>query len=223
MARWQYDCGGIAMRVADAVWSDALSRSWFAMDAAGTAFRAKMHVLDPELYLQEILTVTPSYPLRRIFDLSPKNWSLIPFDGADEEADGGAAGAGGASTVRGRNWTTRALPEVSCDGAGATWAGGEAGRAGAAAVSGEVVTASWVSSVAAAAAAMCARCFFTAARVMPANRSATVRSSPHAAMAPSISARLACFPTGQQLTGASVAPLHIPVGIFVIRSVDYSR
>ncbi|KYF47635.1 hypothetical protein BE04_15345 [Sorangium cellulosum] len=34
----------------------------------------KMHGLDPELYLQEILTVAPSYPLRRILDLSPKNW-----------------------------------------------------------------------------------------------------------------------------------------------------
>lgn len=25
MARWQYDCGGITMRIADAMWSDALS------------------------------------------------------------------------------------------------------------------------------------------------------------------------------------------------------
>ncbi|XXY54834.1 hypothetical protein WME91_27260 [Sorangium sp. So ce269] len=33
-----------------------------------------MHGLDPELYLQEILTVAPSYPLSRILDLSPKNW-----------------------------------------------------------------------------------------------------------------------------------------------------
>lgn len=41
MTRWQYDCGGIAMRIADAIWSDALSRSWFAMDATGTAIRAK--------------------------------------------------------------------------------------------------------------------------------------------------------------------------------------
>ncbi|XXX73324.1 IS66 family transposase [Sorangium sp. So ce134] len=41
MTRWQYDCGGIAMRIADAMWTDALSRSWFAMDATGTAIRAK--------------------------------------------------------------------------------------------------------------------------------------------------------------------------------------
>lgn len=41
MTRWQFECGGIAMRIADALWTDALSRSWFAMDATGTAIRAK--------------------------------------------------------------------------------------------------------------------------------------------------------------------------------------
>jgi hypothetical protein len=34
----------------------------------------QMHGLDPEFYLQEILTVAPSYPLSRMLDLSPKNW-----------------------------------------------------------------------------------------------------------------------------------------------------
>jgi hypothetical protein len=34
----------------------------------------EMHGLDPELYLQEILSVAPSYPLSRVLDLSPKNW-----------------------------------------------------------------------------------------------------------------------------------------------------
>jgi hypothetical protein len=41
MARWQFECGGIVTRIADAMWTDALSRSWFAMDATGTAIRAK--------------------------------------------------------------------------------------------------------------------------------------------------------------------------------------
>jgi hypothetical protein len=41
MARWQYECGGIAIRLIDAMWHDALSRSWFAMDATGTAIQAK--------------------------------------------------------------------------------------------------------------------------------------------------------------------------------------
>jgi len=41
MARWQFECGGIALRIADAMWTDALSRSWFAMDATGTAIRDK--------------------------------------------------------------------------------------------------------------------------------------------------------------------------------------
>jgi hypothetical protein len=41
MARWQFECGGIALSIADAMWKDALSRSWFAMDATGTAIRAK--------------------------------------------------------------------------------------------------------------------------------------------------------------------------------------
>jgi len=34
----------------------------------------ELHGLDPELYLQEVLTVAPSYPVRDILDLSPKNW-----------------------------------------------------------------------------------------------------------------------------------------------------
>ena len=33
------------------------------------------HGLDPALYLQKILTVAPSYPVRDILDLSPKNWA----------------------------------------------------------------------------------------------------------------------------------------------------
>ena len=33
-----------------------------------------MHGLDPELYLQEILTVGQNYPVRDILDLAPKNW-----------------------------------------------------------------------------------------------------------------------------------------------------
>ncbi|MGH3056046.1 MAG: IS66 family transposase, partial [Gaiellaceae bacterium] len=41
MARWQFERGGLAMRIADAMWDDALSRSWFAMDATGTAIWAK--------------------------------------------------------------------------------------------------------------------------------------------------------------------------------------
>jgi hypothetical protein len=41
MARWQFACGAIAMRIADAMWADALTRSWFAMDATGTAIWAK--------------------------------------------------------------------------------------------------------------------------------------------------------------------------------------
>jgi transposase IS66 family protein len=41
MARWQFECGGIALNIADAMWTEALTRSWFAMDATGTAIRAK--------------------------------------------------------------------------------------------------------------------------------------------------------------------------------------
>jgi hypothetical protein len=40
MARWQFGCGNIAARIADAMWKDALKQSWFAMDATGTAIRA---------------------------------------------------------------------------------------------------------------------------------------------------------------------------------------
>jgi Transposase IS66 family len=41
MARWQFECGGLVMHIADAMWTEALTRSWFAMDATGTAIRAK--------------------------------------------------------------------------------------------------------------------------------------------------------------------------------------
>jgi hypothetical protein len=34
----------------------------------------QLHGLDPELYLQEVLTVAPSWSLRRMLELSPKNW-----------------------------------------------------------------------------------------------------------------------------------------------------
>lgn len=35
---------------------------------------AELHGLDPELYLQEVLTVLPAYPVRRVLELSPENW-----------------------------------------------------------------------------------------------------------------------------------------------------
>jgi len=41
MARWQYECGAIAQQISGAMWNDALTRSWFGMDATGTAIRAK--------------------------------------------------------------------------------------------------------------------------------------------------------------------------------------
>ena len=34
----------------------------------------QVHGLDPELYLQEVLTVAPSWSLGRVLELSPKNW-----------------------------------------------------------------------------------------------------------------------------------------------------
>jgi hypothetical protein len=41
MARWQFECGGLLTHVTDAMWTESLTRSWFAMDATGTAIRAK--------------------------------------------------------------------------------------------------------------------------------------------------------------------------------------
>ena len=41
MVRWQFEAGGVLMRVADAAWEDALRRSWFGTDATGTAIQAK--------------------------------------------------------------------------------------------------------------------------------------------------------------------------------------
>lgn len=35
---------------------------------------AELHGLDPELYLQELLTVLPTYSARRVMDLAPANW-----------------------------------------------------------------------------------------------------------------------------------------------------
>jgi transposase len=41
MVRWQFEAGGLLMRIADAAWKDALHRSWFGTDATGTAIQAK--------------------------------------------------------------------------------------------------------------------------------------------------------------------------------------
>jgi hypothetical protein len=35
---------------------------------------AELHGLDPEFYLQELLTVLPEYPARRVLELAPVNW-----------------------------------------------------------------------------------------------------------------------------------------------------
>jgi len=40
MARYQYESGELLMRLSDAMWQQCLERSWFAMDATGTAIRA---------------------------------------------------------------------------------------------------------------------------------------------------------------------------------------
>lgn len=34
---------------------------------------AELHGFDPELYLQELLTVLPLYPMRQVLDLAPCN------------------------------------------------------------------------------------------------------------------------------------------------------
>jgi hypothetical protein len=34
----------------------------------------QVHGLDPELYLQEVLTIAPSWPVRRMLELTPKHW-----------------------------------------------------------------------------------------------------------------------------------------------------
>lgn len=41
MARWQFEAGSVLMRIADAAWKDAFTRSWFATDATSTAIQAK--------------------------------------------------------------------------------------------------------------------------------------------------------------------------------------
>jgi transposase len=39
MARWQFEAGAVARRITDAMWDEALARSWFGMDATGTAIQ----------------------------------------------------------------------------------------------------------------------------------------------------------------------------------------
>lgn len=39
MARWQFECGQLVRPLVDQMWQQALERSWFAMDATGTAIR----------------------------------------------------------------------------------------------------------------------------------------------------------------------------------------
>lgn len=41
MCRWQFEAGTNLMRLNDAMWQEALTQSWFGMDATGTAIQAK--------------------------------------------------------------------------------------------------------------------------------------------------------------------------------------
>lgn len=66
MARWQYECGELAMRITDAMWHEALARSWFAMDATGTAIRAK----DANRYGHVFVLVAPGDGV--LFRFAPK-------------------------------------------------------------------------------------------------------------------------------------------------------
>ena len=66
MARWQYDCGELAMAITSAMWHEALSRSWFAMDATGTAIRDK----DANRYGHVFVLVAPGDGV--LFRFAPK-------------------------------------------------------------------------------------------------------------------------------------------------------
>lgn len=67
MARWQYEAGSVARRIADAMWEEALARSWFAMDATGTAIQAR-----PEYrYGHVFVLVAPGDGV--LFRYTPKN------------------------------------------------------------------------------------------------------------------------------------------------------
>ena len=51
-----------------------IHRLFYASDEHASLI-ASCEMLDPELYLQKILTGAPSYLVRDILDLSPKNWA----------------------------------------------------------------------------------------------------------------------------------------------------
>lgn len=77
MARWQFECGGIARCIADAMWRDALTRSWFAMDATGTAIQAKERYRYGHVFVLVapgdgvLFSYTPKYDgptVRQLFD-----------------------------------------------------------------------------------------------------------------------------------------------------------
>ena len=59
-------------------------RNWLSHGSADHAERAcaissliascELHGIDPEFYLQEVLTVAPSWPASRALELAPKHW-----------------------------------------------------------------------------------------------------------------------------------------------------
>jgi len=67
MARWQFECGQLVFPLVQQMWQQALARSWFAMDATGTAIRGspqyeRGHVFVLVAEAQSILfRFSPSY------------------------------------------------------------------------------------------------------------------------------------------------------------------
>jgi transposase len=73
MAQWQFECGSLVRPLVDAMWQQSLERSWFAMDATGTAIRA-----------------SPKYARGHVFVLVAEGQSIVfrfspTYDGATVE------------------------------------------------------------------------------------------------------------------------------------------
>jgi len=103
MSRWQFECGQLVQPLVKGMWEQALARSWFAMDATGTAIRGSPkyeyhHIFVLVAEAESILfRVTPTYDgdtVQKLFGTSgatiladaSANHNVLFKDGHNREA-----------------------------------------------------------------------------------------------------------------------------------------
>jgi hypothetical protein len=103
MTRWQHECGNLVRPLVDAMWEQALSRSWFAMDATGTAIRGSPQYERGHIFVliaeaeSVLFRFSPTYDAKTVNELfgghaatiladASANHNVLFKDGSNREA-----------------------------------------------------------------------------------------------------------------------------------------